>query len=126
MGEQTPLETVQRVNRAWRAGDSEALEPLFHPDAVIVQPGFQQRCEGRMACVQSYLDFAAVATVDRLDQFDVDVHVAGDTAVVTYGFRILYTIEDERRFDQGVDVYVLGRGPDRHWRVTWRTLIMET
>ena len=119
-----PWEIVQRINRAWRAGGADALGELFHEQAVIVQPISGERTEGRQACVESYLEFTAQATVHRFDEHDPQVDVAGDSAVVTYGFQISYGIGGQTFSDRGRDVLVLVRGGAAEaWQVIWRTLV---
>ncbi|HEX6597200.1 MAG TPA: nuclear transport factor 2 family protein, partial [Acidimicrobiales bacterium] len=85
MADDGPWQAVQSINRAWRTGDARGIAELFHPDAVIVHPGFEGRSEGRDECVQSYVEFAGQATVRSLDEYGTAVDVVADTAVVTYG-----------------------------------------
>jgi uncharacterized protein (TIGR02246 family) len=119
-----PWETVQRINRAWRNGDAAGIARLFHPDAVIVHPGFEGRSEGRNACVRSYQEFAEQVAVQRLDEFDAHIDVVGDTAVVTYEFEISYLMDGDEMHDSGRDVFVLSRAGGGRWQVIWRTLVM--
>jgi uncharacterized protein (TIGR02246 family) len=119
-----PWEAVQRINRAWRAGDPTGIAELFHPDAVIVHPGFEGRSEGRDECVQSYVEFAGQATVHSLEEYGVTVDVVGDTAVVTYGFTIDYDLDGQPYRDRGTDLYVLTRAGEG-WQAIWRTLVMR-
>jgi uncharacterized protein (TIGR02246 family) len=67
MAEDGPWDIVQRINRAWQDGDAESLIELFHHEVVVVHPRFEGRTRGREACVASYREFAANATVRRLD-----------------------------------------------------------
>ena len=124
MADDGPWEIVQRINRAWRRGDADGMGELFHADAVIVHPGFEGRTVGREACVESYREFTAQATVRRLAELDPQIDVVGDTAVVTYGFEIDYDMGRETRAEKGRDVFVLTRGKGS-WRVVWRTLVMD-
>jgi uncharacterized protein (TIGR02246 family) len=124
MADDSPWEAVQKINRAWRTGEISDVGELFHPDAVIVHPGFEGRTEGREACLQSYRDFAAQATVRRLDEYDPQVDVTGDTAVISYGFQIDYEMDGETYADAGRDVFVLTRAGGR-WQAIWRTLVMD-
>lgn len=124
MADDGPWQAVQRINRAWRTGDAGGIAELFHPDAVIVHPGFDGRSEGRDACVQSYVDFAGEATVRTLDEHSLSVDRVGDTAVVTYGFTIDYDLDGQPYKDRGTDLYVLKQVEGR-WQAIWRTLVME-
>lgn len=125
VGDGDPLDVIRLLNQAWRTGEVDAIDDLFHPDAVIVHPGWEGRTEGREACVQSYLDFAMQATVHRLEEFDTEVDVVNDTAVVSYGFELDYEMNGAPLSDSGTDLFVLTRGRGGHWQVMWRTLIMD-
>jgi uncharacterized protein (TIGR02246 family) len=125
MADDGPWEVVQRINRAWRNGDMDGLGELFHADSVFVHPDFAGRTEGREACVETYREFAANATIRRLEEIDPQVDVVGDTAVVTYGFRIHYEMGGEMQADSGRDVFVLTRTTGGRWQAVWRTLVME-
>ncbi|MBI3666731.1 MAG: nuclear transport factor 2 family protein [Acidobacteria bacterium] len=50
-------QVLEKINRAWLNGRPEELAEYFHPDMVIVHPGFGGRAEGSQTCVQSYKDF---------------------------------------------------------------------
>lgn len=125
MADDGPWQAVQQINRAWRTGDASGIAELFHPDAVIVHPGFEGRSEGRDECVQSYVEFAGQATVRSLDEYGTAVDMVGDTAVVTYGFTIDYDLDDQPYTDRGTDLYVLARTGDGRWQAIWRTLVMD-
>lgn len=119
-----PWDTVRQINDAWRSGDAADIGHLFHPDAVIVHPGFESRTEGREACVDSYVAFALQARISRLEEFEPQIDVVGDTAVVTYGFEIDYEMEGQAFEDGGTDLFVLTRTNDG-WQAIWRTLVMD-
>ncbi|MDQ4097067.1 MAG: nuclear transport factor 2 family protein [Actinomycetota bacterium] len=125
MADVGPWHVVQRINRAWQSGDADSLEEFFHPDVVVVHPRFEGRTAGRDACIESYREFAAATTVRRLDEFDPQIDVVGDTAIVTYGFRIQYEMGGEAMVDTGRDMFVLTRVAGDPWRAVWRTLVME-
>lgn len=116
---------LQAMNRAWLAGEFEGFERFFHPDVVIIAPGFQERSEGRVECVASYQEFAELAEIHDYQEIDPQIDVTGSTAVVSYTFDINYTLEDEENRDIGQDLFVLTR-EDGAWRIVWRTLVPFT
>ena len=124
MGDGNPWDTVQQINQAWVSGEVGEIDELFHPNAVIVHPGFEGRTEGRDDCVQSYVEFAMQAQVHRLEAFDEQVDVVDNTAVVSYGFEIEYEMGGQGYTDSGTDLFVLTRAPNG-WQVVWRTLLMD-
>jgi uncharacterized protein (TIGR02246 family) len=116
---------VRQINRAWRTGDASEIVELFHPDAVIIHPGFEGRTEGREDCILSYVDFAEQADIRRLEEFDPQVDVVEDTAVISYAFEIDYEMGGQAFQDSGTDLFVLARARDGRWQAVWRTLIMD-
>ncbi len=123
-GDGNPWDTVQQLNQAWVSGEVGRIAELFHPDAVIVHPGFEGRTEGREDCVDSYAEFAMQAMVHRLETFDEQVDVIGGAAVVSYGFEIDYETNGQAVSESGTDLFVLTRGTGG-WQVVWRTLLMD-
>ena len=115
-------ERAQQINDCWTRGDLARLESFFHPDMVIVAPGFAQRLTGRKACADSYRDFALRAKMLDFWQGDADVCLYGDAAVVTYRFRIDYEVSGKRQRDEGWDLIVFVRSA-KDWLAAWRTLI---
>jgi uncharacterized protein (TIGR02246 family) len=112
---------VARINEAWRGGRAEAAAPLFAEDVVMLGPG-GERLVGRAAMVRSYVDFAAAATVDEYEESEHAVDVFGDTAVVSYAWRMAWRAGGEAYRERGRDVFVLAHGADG-WQAVWRTLI---
>ena len=124
MADEGPWDVILRINGAWQCGEIDAVADLFHPDVVIVHPGFDGRTEGREACLESYRAFGREAKVLRLDELDPQVDIVGRTAVVTYEFKITYEVDGGGRHDAGRDVFVLVQSGER-WRVVWRTLVLR-
>jgi hypothetical protein len=46
-GPNTAAEAMSRINQVWLHGDITDLEPLMHPDIVMVFPGFSGAVRGR-------------------------------------------------------------------------------
>ncbi|NIV71622.1 DUF4440 domain-containing protein [Candidatus Saccharibacteria bacterium] len=113
---------VQELNVTWVEGNPGKLDRFFHPDMVIVSPDFQQRIEGRDACVQSYKDFSTQATIHNFKELDAAVEVFGDTAIVSYAFQISYEMNGKRFVDTGRDIFVFVRRGNQ-WLAVWRTLL---
>lgn len=90
----------------------------------MVLPDFQQRVQGRDACVASYVDFCSQAAISGLTLGEISVDVFGDTAVASYGYEISYELGGERFNDKGRDIFVFVRGNDG-WQSVWRTMIIS-
>jgi uncharacterized protein (TIGR02246 family) len=112
---------IQRINDAWRQGRLEELADYFHPDIVLVFPGFSGRGEGRAACVQSYVDFLGSATVHEYTESDHHIDVWGDTAVASYRFVMAWEMGGKHYREAGHDLFVFSRDQGQ-WRAVWRTL----
>jgi len=118
----TPLETMQAINHAWTTGQFEGFEGWFREDVVMAMSGFGERVEGRVALVDSYRQFAATATIVEYREGEPMVETFGDTAVVTYSFRIVYEMKGEQYDETGRDLFVLVRS-EGVWQAAWRTML---
>jgi len=98
------------------------LGEYFHPEAVIVAPGFRKRAQGRDECMQSYKDFVAATKVTDYQESDMTVDIWGDTAVASYHYEIAWEVKGQPYRDSGRDVFVLRREGGK-WLVVWRTLV---
>jgi peptidase E len=118
----SPGAVVTAINEAWTTGRTGDLATLLHDDMAIVGPDLQRLAVGREACIRSYEEFAARATIVDFAETDRDEHLVGDTAVVSYGYVLVYDQGGEQCADTGRDVFVLGRTP-AGWQAIWRVLL---
>lgn len=116
---------AHRLNRAWLEGRFEDLGSFFHESVVFVAPGFSKRISGREACVESYREFATQARIHRFDLQQIESHIVGDTAIVSYPYAIDYEIGGSRWRGTGHDLFVLTQDT-RSWLVVWRTMMPGT
>ncbi|MDP9120428.1 MAG: nuclear transport factor 2 family protein [Acidobacteriota bacterium] len=116
---------IERLNAAWLEGRYDDLEPLFHPTAVLVAPGFTGRLQGRAACIQSYRDFGASAGLEGFEPAGLTIDGWDRTAVVSYSFAVVYQLEGARYRESGRDLLVVIEEAGS-WRIAWRTLLVET
>ncbi len=116
---------VDRINGAWMTGRPEELRATltecFDDAIVIVGPHFHEVARGKDACIGSYEDFVARATLHQCRVSEPRIDVWGDTAVVTYAWEMTYEIDGEADHDAGQDAILLVRTP-AGWRATWRAL----
>jgi uncharacterized protein DUF4440 len=117
-----PSEVLTAVNRAWRGGRLEELRPFFHPDVVIVGPDLTPVGRGRDACVSSYAQFLAAATVHEFEETEVRLDEYDHAAVVSYGYRIRYDLDDVGYDERGREVILLVRRGET-WQVAWRLVL---
>lgn len=110
---------ITEINQAWLEGRFGDLQPWFHPEMVIVAPGFAQRLEGAAACADSYREFMQAAVVHGFEAGPADVDVWGDVAVASYAWDIDYEMAGRRLSERGRDLFVFVRDGGR-WRAVWR------
>lgn len=113
---------LRRINDAWLTGHFDDLGQYFHENMVVVPPGYHMRLNGRDACVRSYRDFTAAATIDEFMLHDPSVEVVGDTATAMSRFDTVYRLEGKTYRESGFDLFVLNRTGD-DWLAVFRTVI---
>lgn len=114
---------VQRMNDAWAKDGPEELASFFHENMVMVTPDFNQRTEGRAACVASYDGFRKQAVILDLKISNPGIDVFSDTAIATYSYEIAYQMGGETFNDTGRDIYIFVRENGK-WLAVWRTMII--
>jgi ketosteroid isomerase-like protein len=119
---------VAAINEVWRVAAPEDIAPLLQPyfadEMKIVGLGFTPVGSGRDVAIESYVDFARVATIASFEMDEPDVHAAGDSAVATYRWHIRYTLDATEFDESGHDVFVLRRHGGR-WLATWRAMLPD-
>ena len=118
---ETIRQMLRNINQAWLGDRFEELDQYLHPDVVFVQPKFSGRHEGRAACVASYRDFCAQASVREFRDGVATVDVFGNSAVATYRFHILYELAGESYREDGYDTFVFAKS-EGGWRAVWRNM----
>src|SRR5690242_21807773 len=98
--------TMRRINGAWLEGQVEDLAPIMHPDIVMVIPGFTQRIQGREQFLAGFRDFCQNAKIHEFREYDHQIDLAGDTAVVTFRYDMVYERSGERYRSTGRDLWV--------------------
>lgn len=114
--------TMRRINRAWLDGQVENLAPMLHPEIVMVFPGFARRIQGREEFLGGFRDFCRNARIHEFCQDDHQVDVAGNTAVVTFRYEMVYERSGKRFRSTGRDLWVFEK-QGRVWIAVWRTML---
>lgn len=116
---------LRRINQAWLEGRPRDLLPLFHPDIVLLYPGFTGRAQGREELVGGFVDFCANAQVHAFEEHEQQIDVIGQTAVASFTFTMLYEREGRRYRSTGRDLWVFARDGSE-WLAVWRTMLDVT
>ena len=115
-------DTMRRVNEAWLGGRLDDLSALLHPDIVMVFPDFVGRAQGRDTFLGGFEDFCSSARILDFRDSEIDIDLAGHTAVVTFLYEMLYQRLGVRYRVTGRDMWIFEkRGLD--WLAVWRTML---
>jgi hypothetical protein len=113
---------MQRINRAWLDGNVETLTPMVHPEVVMALPGFTGRMQGRDVLLAGFRDFCQNAKVHEFRDHDYQSDVAGDTAVVTFKYDMVYERSGEQYRANGRDLWVF-QSQGSEWIAVWRAML---
>ena len=114
--------TMHRINRAWLDGHIDNLAPMIHPEIVMVFPGFSGRIQGRDNFLAGFHDFCQNAKIHEFREDDFQVDVAGDMAVVTFRYEMVYERSSQRFRSTGRDLWVFQNQSGASIAV-WRTML---
>ena len=113
---------MRLINRAWLDGQVEDLAPMVHPEVVMVLPDFSGTIQGREDFLAGFRDFHQNASIQEFREHDLHVDVAGDTAVVTFRYDMVYERAGKRYRSTGRDLWVFQK-QDNAWIAVWRTML---
>ena len=114
--------TMRQINRAWLDGRVDDLAPILHPEIVMVFPGFSGRAQGRDELLAGFRDFCQNAKIHEFCERDLQIDVAGGTAVVTFRYEMVYERSGERYRASGRDLWVF-QNQGKAWIAVWRTML---
>ena len=113
---------MRQINHTWLHGQVEDLASMLHPEVVMAFPDFTGSQQGREDFLAGFRDFRQNATIHEFREHDYHVDVAGDTAVVTFRYEMLYELSGKRYRSTGRDLWVFQK-QDRAWIAVWRTML---
>lgn len=119
---ETAAAAMRRINRVWLDGRVDDLAPLVHLEIIMAFPGFTGRMEGREEFLAGFRDFCQNARIHEFREQDYEVDIAGDTAVITFRYEMIYERSGERYQATGRDLWVFRHQPDA-WIAVWRTML---
>jgi hypothetical protein len=114
-----------RINQAWLNGRVEDLAPMVHPEIVMVFPDFAGRIQSREDFLAGFHDFCQNTTIQEYNERDQQVDIAGDTAVITFRYEMVYQRSGERYRATGRDLWVF-RELGETWIAVWRAMLSMT
>ncbi len=114
--------TIRRINRLWLNGQVEDLGPMVHPEIVMVFPGFMGRIQGRQEFLAGFRDFCENAKVHEFRDYDHQSDIAGNAAIATFQYEMIYERSGERYRATGRDLWVFQSQGDA-WIAVWRAML---
>jgi hypothetical protein len=116
------IAAMRQINQAWLSGRVQDLAPLVHSEIVMVFPGFSGTIQGREAFLAGFDDFCQNATIHEFREHDDHVDVAGETAVVSFRYDMVYERSGGRYKCTGRDLWVFQKR-DGSWIAVWRMMV---
>ena len=113
---------MRQINQAWIEGRVEDLGPMVHSEIVTVFPDFAGKLHGREGFLAGFRDFCQYATIHEFHEYDQQVDVARDTAVITFRYEMVYERSGERYRATGRDLWVFEQ-QDGAWSAVWRAML---
>ena len=114
--------TMRRINRVWLDGQVDDLGPMVHPEIITVFPGFAGRMQGRDEFLAGFRDFCENANVQEFRDHDYQSDVAGNIAVATFQYEMIYERSGERYRSTGRDLWIF-QSQGENWIAVWRTML---
>ncbi len=113
---------MHRINQTWLDGRVDDLASMVHPEIIMVVPGFAARVKGREAFLSGFRDFCQNARIQEFNTHEDQIDTAGDTAVATFRYDMVYERSGERYHATGRDLWVLQR-QNGLWIAVWRAML---
>ena len=113
---------MRRINGAWLKGRVDDIAPLVHADITMVLPEFSGRAKGREALLAGFRDFCQSATIQEFQERDMQVDVAGETAVVAFRYEMVYQRSEGQYRCKGRDLWVFEQ-QEAGWIAVWRAML---
>lgn len=117
-----PGDVIDRINAATLERRPEDLQALFHPDIVMVIPGFAGMVHGAPALIAGFEEFVRSSTIRDFAAHERQVHSVASTAVVSLRFEMVYERDGAAWRSTGRDLWVLARDGEG-WKAVWRMML---
>lgn len=113
---------MRQINQAWIEDRIQDMAPLVHPEIVMAFPGFTGSAQGREGFLAGFRDFRQNSTIHEFREHEYQVDAAGDTAVVTFRYEMVYERSGERFRSTGRDLWVFQK-QGAAWIAVWRAML---
>jgi ketosteroid isomerase-like protein len=113
---------MRKINQTWLHGHVGDLASMLHPEIVMALPDFIGSMQGREDFLAGFREFRQTATIAAFHEQDLRVDVAGQTAVVTFRYEMVYERSGARYRSTGRDLWVFQKQSPA-WIAVWRTML---
>jgi hypothetical protein len=120
--QESAASTMRQINAAWLEGRIDDLAEMVHPQIVMVFPGFAGRIQGIEQFIDGFRDFSQNARILEFREHDLNADVAGNTAIVSFRYEMVYVRSENRYRSTGRDLWVL-QNHNNEWIGVWRTML---
>lgn len=116
------IQVIKSMNQAWLAGDFNGLRDFLHENIVIVTPDMKRVGTGIDPCIESYREFVSKSHIISFNEKSINVDAFGNAAVATFEYTIDYERDKKRNREDGKEILVFSRDPDK-WQLIWRMIL---
>ena len=113
---------ITLFNQNSLGGKAELLSDILHADVVFVAPDLQNKLIGKVACLQSIVDYQSQARTLEFEVEKRDITIWDTTANVMMTYRVKYEYQEKIWYERGQESWILTQ--DEHqWKICWRAVL---
>jgi len=113
---------ISEINNSWLKNDLKNLNGYFHDDMIIVDSNFNKLASNKKECIASYKSFINQAKILNYKEYEININIAGNTAIINYIFDITWEVNGLTSSEKGRDVFVFEKLNNK-WLAVWRTIL---
>lgn len=116
------IQVIKSMNQAWLGGDFKRFRDFLHENIVIVTPNMKRVGVGIDPCIESYKEFVSKSHIFNFEEKSINVDAFGNAAVATFEYTIDYEVDKRRNQEDGKEILVFSKDPDK-WQLIWRMIL---
>ena len=99
-------QSLDHLNAAWRENRFADLPPFFDEDIITKGPGLQTITRGRVALVNSYIDFMGKWVITAYEESNHVIDVNQSSACASYDWSMSWEQSGKRESASGHEMFV--------------------
>lgn len=116
------IQIIKSMNQAWLGGDFNRFRDSLHENIVIVTPDMKRAGIRIDPCIESYKEFVSKSHIFNFEEKSINVDAFGNAAVATFEYTIDYEVDKRRNQEDGKEILVFSKDPDK-WQLIWRMIL---